>query len=241
MNNLGILGSLRRAVLCGAAALLTVTVAHTRADVLALYPFAGSSLASTDADPASVASAITLGSGLTDAAANRFGPGNPDLALRVNSDETDGTTFATAITANDLFTFSLTPGNGQRFTFQSFTVDLATSTATLSTNIRLQASINGSTFVTLDSAMAFSSTSFATQTFDLSADNTAAIAAGAAVILRVVTFDDGNTTAAYTAFDNLTVNGTVSAIPEPATTALLALGAAAILGAALRRRLGRVG
>ena len=207
-----------------------------QADVLTLYPFSNNSLASTDTNSLSTASAITLGSGLTDT--TRFtASGNPGAALRVNTDETGGTTFDTAITDNDFFTFALAPSNGYRFVFQNFSVDLATSATTFATNVRLQASIAGSAFVDLNTVTAYSSTTFTTETFDLSTrNNNAAIAAGASFVLRVVVFDNDNTAGNYTAFDNITLNGTVVAVPEPGTVALLTLGAAAAGGAFLRRR-----
>ena len=219
------------------ALILTAAAAPAaRAEVLALYPFSSDSLASTDTNQLSTASAITLGSGLTDGTTFTTS-GNPGPALTVNTDETNGTTFATAITADDFFTFNLAPASGYRFVFQSFTVDLATSATTFAANVRLQASINGSAFVDLDTVSAYGSTAFNTETFDLTADNNnAAIAAGASVVLRVVVFDNDNTTGNYTAFDNITLNGALAVVPEPGTAASLTLGAAAVSGAILRRR-----
>ena len=220
--------------LSGALLLAATPAAH--ATVVALYPFTGNSLASTGNNAQSTATAITLGSGLT--GTNRFTTtGTTAPALRINTDETDGTTFATAVTANDFFTFTLTPASGYRFVFQNFTVDLATSAATFTTNVRLQASINGSAFVNVDTVSDFSNTTFTTQTFDLSFGNTnAAIQNGASVLLRVLAYDTANSAANYTAFDNITVNATLQAIPEPGTTALVAFGATAAGGLLLRRR-----
>ena len=219
-----------------ALALLTAATPAVRADVLTLYPFSNNSLASTDTNQLSTASAINIGSGLNDT--TRFTTnGNPGAALRVNTDETGGTTFDTAITDNDFFTFALAPANGYRFVFQNFSVDLATSSTTFTTDVRLQASINGSAFVDLNSVTDYSSTTYTTEVFDLSGrNNNAAIAAGASVVLRVVVFDNANNADNYTAFDNITLNGTVVPIPEPGTAALLSLGAVTAGGAILRRR-----
>ena len=207
-----------------------------QADVLTFYPFSNNSLASTDTNQLSTASAISLGGGLTDS--TRFtANGNPGAALIVNTDETNGNTFATAITAGDFFMLTLTPASGDRFVFDSFTVDLATNSTTFTTNVRLQASINNSAFVDLNTVSAYSSTAYTTETFDLSGrNNNAAIAAGASVVLRVVVFDSDSTAGNYTAFDNITLNGTVAPIPEPGTVSLLILGAAAAGGVILRRR-----
>lgn len=220
---------------CAALALCAAAPA-VRADVVALYPFSANSLTSTDTNAQSTATTIALGSGLT--GTNRFATvGNPAPALRVNTDETDGDAFATAITANDFFTFALSPASGYRFVFQSFTVDLATSATTFTTNVRLQASINGTAFVNVDTITGFSNTTFTAQSFDLTFGNAnAAIQNGASVLLRIVVFDNANNAANYTAFDNITVNATLQAIPEPGTTALLALGSTVAGGAILRRR-----
>ncbi len=215
----------------------TTVVPAVRADVLSLYPFSNSSLSSTDTDPLSTATPIVIGSGLTDT--TRFAnTGNPAPALRINTDETGGSSFATAIADGDFFTFTLAPANGYRFVFQSFSVDLATNSTAFSTNVLLQASINGGTsFLNVDSVTGFSNTTYTTETFDLTSYNAnAALAAGASVLLRVVVYDNANNANAYTGFDNLTVNGTLSAIPEPGTAALFAVGVVATGGAVMRRR-----
>lgn len=219
--------------------ILTAAVPAARADVVSLYPFTGSSLASTDTNTLSTSSAIALGNGLTDAAATRFAmAGNPAPALRVNTDETDGTSFPTAVTAGDFFAFTLSPASGYRFVFQTFSVDVATSATTFSTNVLLQASINGgNSFITVDTLTGYGNTTFTTRNTDLTAfNNNAALAAGASVLLRIVVYDNDSTAGNYTAFDNITVNATVQAIPEPGTVGLLALGSAAA-GAILRRRM----
>ena len=226
---------LRKSLFATLAGVLILTT--MRADVVSLYPFTGNSLASTDTNTLSTSSNIALGSGLTDA--TRFATvGNPTPALRVGTDETDGTTFPTAITANDFFTFTLTPTSGYRFVFQTFTADIATSATTFSTNILLQASINGgNSFVTVDSITGYTDTTFTTQSTNLTTfNNNTALAAGASVLLRIVVYDNANSADNYTAFDNLTVNATLQAIPEPGTAGLLALGSAAAAGAILCRR-----
>ena len=219
------------------ALILAATVPAARAAVVALYPFTGNSLASTATNAQSTASAITLGSGLTDT--TRFATvGNPAPALRINTDETGGTTFPTAIAANDFFTLTLTPASGYRFVFQTFSVDVATSSTTFSTNLLLQASVNGgNSFANVDTLTGFSNTTFATQNVDLTTfNNNATLSAGAAVLLRVVVYDNANNADNYTALDNITVNATLQAVPEPGTAALFVLGSATAAGAILRRR-----
>ncbi len=227
-------------LLCVLASLVVLAPAAPAA-VLASYPFTNNSLASTDTNGRSTASAITIGGGLTDA--TRFtNNGNPDQALVVNTDETGGTSFPTAATAGDYFSLTLTADNGLRFNFTNFTVDLATNATTFSSSIRLQASTdNGATFTNVDTVNGFTSATagaYTTETFSLTAANAnPAIAAGGPVLLRVLVFDTDNTTGNYTAFDNITLNGTLTAaVPEPGTVALLTCGAAAAGGLILRRR-----
>ena len=120
-------------------ALALFTVVSAQGATLASYPFTGSSLASTDTDLTTAASAIALGSGLTDT--TRFtANGNPGAALRVNTDETDGTSFATATTADDVFTFTVTPVAGNVLALDTLSFDLAVNSALISSNVRVQLS-----------------------------------------------------------------------------------------------------
>ncbi len=233
-------GFFRRTAVFGLAVLLTTAaVASTRAAVLASYPFTGSSLASTDTDSASAASSIVLGSGL-DSTSARFAVanGNPSPALRINADETDGTTFATAITDNDFLTLTLTPAAGQRLILDNLTFDLAVNSTLVATNVRVQLSLNGTAYTTLDSVTAYSTTAFTTQTFDIAGTiANSALAAGSPLYVRFVVFDNTANAAAYTGFDNLTLNGTVGAVvPEPRTLSMCALGVLAAGSVILRRR-----
>ena len=77
-----------------------------RADVLARYTF-DTDLTLSDTDPNSSASAVSDGPGLFSTL--DVIRGNPAPALSVNSIFTDGTTQATAVTANDYISFTLTP------------------------------------------------------------------------------------------------------------------------------------
>ena len=89
----------------------------------------------------------------------------------------------------------------------------------------------------MDSLTGFSNTAFTARPVDLTSYNTnAAIVAGASVLLRVVVYDNDNNAANYTAFDNITVTGTVQAIPEPGTLALVGLASAFAGTVILRRR-----
>ena len=216
---------------------MLLAAASVHADTLASYPFTGSSLASTDTSATSTATAITLGTGLTDATDFTASFGNPSPALRINGDET-AATLAGSVTAGDDFVFSITPDSGDVLELQTLTFDLALDSTSFASNVAVQLSVTGSGYVTAGSITAFSSTSFAPESVSLAGANTA-LAAGLPIYVRFVVYDNTGAAAAYTAFDNITVNGTSMplAVPEPGTYALLALG---MVGAAsvimLRRR-----
>ena len=214
---------------CALGFLMTAMPA-VHAAVVANYPFTNNSLSSTDKSKNSTSSDIALGSGLTDT--NRFtANGNPGAALLVNADETAGNLNG-SIMAGDYFTLTLAPKSGYQLAFTDFTVDLAVTNMALTTNVQLQASLDGgTTYTDVASIIGFNSTTFTTQTFDLSAF--AAITSP--VILRATVYDSGNGKNS-TEFDNIVVDGTLTAVPEPGSVALLSLGAVAAGGAILRRR-----
>ena len=214
---------------CALGFLMTAMPA-VHAAVVANYPFTNNSFSSTDKSKNSTSSDIALGGGLTDT--TRFtASGNPGAALLVNADETAGN-LADSITAGDYFTLTLAPNNGYQLAFTDFSVDLAVTSAVLTTNVQLQASLNGGTSYTNVAAVTgFNSTTFTTETFDLSAF----AEISSPVILRAVVYDSGNGKNS-TELDNIVVDGTLTAVPEPGSVALLSLGAVAAGGAILRRR-----
>jgi hypothetical protein len=211
-----------------ALAILSVGTAHS--DTLANYPFTGSSRASTDGDANSSASSITDGAGLTssiDAAR-----GNPTPALGgISSDQIDGSTNSAAVTANDYVTFTLTPGSTVSLT--TLTLDAAnyTNDATFSAeSFFLRSSINSfaSNIGTTQSISAGSNGAFAGFSFDLSG---ASFQNVAAPIEFRIHFQDGiSDPDRGVLLDNIVVNGTAAAVPEPATLMMLVLGGGLLVG-----------
>ena len=211
------------------------STANTRAAVLATYPFSGSTLGSTDTNAFSTASDIVLDTGLTDATRFLTTGGNPGAALRVNGDET-AATFAASNLANDDFTFEIAPVSGAKLVLNTLTFDAAVSAASVDSSVRIQLSATGTGFVNLSTIADITSTTFTAQSVDLTSANTA-LAAGLPIYIRFLLTDSATAATAYTAFDNIEVNGVVTAVvPEPGTNALLALGALAAAGGVIRRR-----
>ena len=226
-------------ILGTACALSLLTTANLQADTLAYYPFTGSSLASTDSELNFATSAISLGSGLTDATYIALANGSPAPALRINTDETAATATG-SILAGDDFLFTITPASGDKLVLDTLTFDLAVNSASITSAVAVQLSATGTTgtYTTIGSVTGFSNTTFTSESIDLTPANTA-LAAGLPVYVRFVVSDNLTNATAYTGFDNITVNGAVTAaIPEPGTNALLALGVLGVTvgGGLVRRR-----
>ncbi len=112
---------LSRLALLGFLAVSLTTAA--KANIVANYSFSGSSRASFDSDLNSAASAFTDG---PDWVAS-IDPvrGNPTPSISVDSAQTDGSTQSGAITANDYYTFTITPNPGVTLNLTTLSFDFA--------------------------------------------------------------------------------------------------------------------
>jgi PEP-CTERM motif len=215
-------------------AVITLFAVRANADVLASYPFAGSSRASTDSDVSTTASNITDGAGVISIIDTTRG--NPSPSISVSSDQIDGSTNTAAVTANDYISFTLTPGSGITFSLTSFALDAFnyTNDGTFSAeSYFLRSSVNGfaSNIGTTQSIVAASMGAITPNSFDLTGASFQNLTAP--IEFRLFFQDGISDPDRGLAFDNITLNGT-AVVPEPATWMLMGVGL--LLGAQRLRR-----
>lgn len=208
---------------------------HAKADVLANYPFTGSSRASTDTDPNSSASLITDGAGIVSSIdAVR---GNPTPSLGISADQIDGTSNATAVTANDYVTFTLTPVTSMSLT--NLTLDAAnyTNDGTFSAeSFFLRSSVDAfaANVGTTQNILAGSNGVFAPFSFSLAGAGFQNVASP--IEFRIYFQDTNSDPDRGVLLDNIIVNGTAAAVPEASTLAMIAVGAGLLAGVQRLRR-----
>lgn len=174
---------------------------------------------------------LTLGSGVTaSAAANTFGASNFDT-----------TSLSSAITGGDYISFTAAPGSGFAFSASSLSLTFGVATAT-SFNVALMSSATGFTAGNQIWSFSFSTASPSTQTVTLSGVS-ALQNVSASTEFRLYGFRDTSGTTTFRirdlSGDDISLTGSMSAVPEPSTYALI-VGCAA-LGYAILRRPKRAG
>lgn len=203
--------------------LLALTVGLTtaaQADLVANYSFDGSSRASFDTDLTSVASAFTDGPGwvaLIDAAR-----GNPTPSISVDSNQTDSSQGG-AITANDYYTFTITPNVGVTLNLMTLSFDFANYTnngAFPTENIFVRSSLDnfstnlaGATTVTVASAGTFTNASIS-----LTAPGFQTVTTP--IEFRLYIYDGSSNVDKGALLDNVILQS----IPEPSVYMLLGVG-----------------
>ena len=213
-------------LVCAAVAAFTVSA---RADILANYSFDGSVRTSFDDDPNSTASAFSDGAGfagLIDATR-----GNSAPSIGVDTSQTDANTNAGAVTANDYFTFTITPAGGFALNLTNLSVDYAnyTNDGTFpAVSFFLRSSINNfsSNIGTTVNVTAGSNGVFANTSFTLTGATFQNVSSP--IEFRLYVQDGIADPDRGILFDNVILNGT--AVPEPSTYAMMGLGAALLVG-----------
>jgi len=210
-----------------------------RGAVLALYNFTGSSLASADTDANSSAGSFapSAGTGTTGnwnitASGVNTAEGNPapDFAFKPVS----ATTEADAITNGTYWTFTITPNSGYNINVSNLAFDLTTVYTQRPLSYFLGTNVGGfSTPISGTEATGITTT----QTISLNLSGAGLQNQAGAIEFRLYIWSTagGGSSGSRWSFDNITLNGSVAAVPEPAT-AVLGLGGIALLAALRKRR-----
>ncbi len=205
------------------------------AATIGLYTFTSSSLASSDTDPNSIASSVTAGSAFTSAAAANTTYGNPTPSLAVDSTLTTATTQAAAVTANQYFSFTLTPNAGVPLNLSTLAFDYAnySTDGTYPTEnffVRTNVDNFAANTAAAVASTAASAGAFATATVSL---NGAAFQNLTTPIeFRIYIYDNTTQTTRGAVVDNITLTN----VPEPATHALLMVGLCFVFVVRCRRK-----
>ncbi|MGI9114465.1 MAG: PEPxxWA-CTERM sorting domain-containing protein [Chthoniobacterales bacterium] len=208
-------------------------------DVVANYNFT-SGRASTDTDPNSVASTFDGGPGFQTAGVDNsfIDPlhGNSAPSIAIDATFTDGTTQGQAITANDYYTFTISPVAGA-LSFTSLSFDYANySSSTFPTeNFFVRSSADN---FSANLAGAVTAAQASAGTFGNASVILSSIAGlqnvTAPIEFRIYVYDSTSTAGRGALLDNITLNG-FAPVPEPSTWAMMIAGAG-LLGATQRLR-----
>ncbi|WP_269526323.1 PEP-CTERM sorting domain-containing protein [Coraliomargarita parva] len=217
----------QKIILCALA--LTASAVATHADTIAFYGFENV-FTSSDSEANTIASAVTWGGGLNPAtpvfSGTSFG-GSRSLAPQ---DLTESSA-ADAVTAGDYLEFTIELGTDVELSLTELTVALQRSNDPGSaSDWFVRTSLDG--FIA-DVGSVNPTTTFAEYSIDLS--DAAFQNISSDLTFRLYAYG-GASSSSSLRHDNLTLLGTVSAIPEPAMTGLLMMGASALCVLAIRRR-----
>ena len=222
-----------------AAVVLLAGQTASHAAVLARYEFTDGLLVSTDddvADLTSTASDLSDGPGFT--SGNFTGGGNPAPARSVTVNLTNGANEADAHTAGDYFLITITPAAGYQINLTSITMDFAASYNTQPRGFGIRTSVDtfgAAVGSVTEAANTGTASVFVNREVDLSGASLQGITGP--VTLRITVFDNASVSSNSDRFDNITVNGTATLIPEPGTTTLAAVAGALALAARRRKRI----
>jgi len=199
-----------------------------QADTIAFYEFENV-YTSSDTEVNSIASAVTGGAGLnpsTPVFSSTSFAGSKSLAAQNLTEDTE----AFAVSVGDYIEFTISANSGFEIDYTDLTVALQRSNSPGSaTDVFLRTSLDGYTSTV---GTASPTTSFAEYTISLSSIEFQNVSSD--ITFRLYAFG-GDTATSSLRHDNLTVLGTVTAIPEPATTGLL-MTAGVVAFAGFRRK-----
>jgi hypothetical protein len=220
-------------------------------DLGTIPPFTWS-LASSDTDPSSTASSFGWGSGLTPTQCQGSPPfetcqGNPPYSAFVTYEEIDGTDQSGAVSSDDYFSFSITPGPGVSLDITSLSFDTSVTNDAIGTpnsptlesaTYFARSSLTGTSTLgsfTRNATASGTGESFSPTTFILGQPSLQDVTGP--IEFRIYLHDNGNIRTNFgVRIDNVSLEGVavVSSVPEPATWLLLGTGLAGLV--AWRRR-----
>jgi len=209
---------------------------HANADILAGYAFDSGSVSSTDSEVLSTAGTFGAGSGIApNYAASNWARVSSDQTGTGNGDNSIGV----AIGANEFHSFTLTPQTGNVLNLSSLTFDAAfyggasgfNASFALRSSVDSFASTIGSIFVA--PAQNTSTPTFGSHSIDLSGVVFQGLSSS--IEFRIYIFDNTSGNGRYLGLDNVVLNGSLSAVPEPSTYAALSGGVIGLF-VALRRK-----
>lgn len=213
----------------------TLAALNTHAATLAQYNFTGGSTADSAAAANITASNVSTSG---DVAISSFS------ATGFIRSHVTSNTLAGAITDADYFEFAITVASGSTMNLSSLSFDHLGSTTTgtplpYESSLSLFSSIDGFTAAnvlgtsteTMTTNVGAASTFLATENVSLSAPSFQNLTG--TTTFRIYGYDNQNDNNDILRLDNIILEGTVTSIPEPSSTALLGLGFSTML---LRRR-----
>lgn len=209
--------------------------AAAQAAVVASYSFTGNTGVSTDVDGSSVAGTFTGSAGVG------FTSNNARFVVN--------TTGSTALGANtppggSYFEFTIAPGAGQQLALETLSFNFGGSgenNGTFTANLALRSSEDGfaSNVGSVVSTPVVATSTALNPTYTSGSISLTALApvtdSTAGLTFRLYVWDNSNTSPQAVRIDDVILNATVSAIPEPSTYAVV-IGGLALSATALRRR-----
>ncbi|MGE9294273.1 MAG: hypothetical protein ACQKBW_11720 [Puniceicoccales bacterium] len=214
----------------------------THADVIVSYGFDGASSLSEMLEPSSVANNVAASSiaenNVTVVPQHSF-VSDPDNRLAAKANITTSSLSVSSTLSNETyFSFTLTPDAGQQIAFDSLTFTAQGGGSSVYRAFYVFSSATG--FEAADVLESGIQEGEATDTLNSTGETLYTITFSSLVVTSETEFRfyiDSDSTGRTVIFDDITVNGTVSAVPEASTTALV-IGVLAILATLIRRRAG---
>ena len=213
-------------------ALLALSIGQASAAIIAEYNFNSSNLLSSDSESNTTAGSISSGAGIlggTDLSTNRGNGGTAAIYIKYSDlyPQNSGVkTLADAITDELYYSFTVTPDAGQSIDFTTFTAYIDKNGGGAIFGYYLLSSIDGFTTSDVIDSDEGHGTNIRNINLDVSSLTGVTTATEFRLYIRTDNFTNGSNDFD---FDDVVLNGTVTAIPEPSALALFGLGGLMLL------------